>query len=189
MRGSHSWGLLSFQRTPPAAAAEGGSVGLDTAEAAPAPVASPNDFFGQDLPAQKRGLHSAAQQLVGPAAAEWQEVPAVLPLGGVSFHDDFCIHGSSANSSGRLRRSLACHMRTNRSWLKPHLRRTAVAAGGRSLATDEVPAGGVAVCPIIFGTKAYEVQRRQEASIIFDLGDNSAAAGGSLALPPRLSRL
>ena len=45
----------------------------------------------------------------------WQEVRNLLPAGGVSFHDRLTFHGSKANYSGRPRRSLAIHMRTENS--------------------------------------------------------------------------
>jgi ectoine hydroxylase-related dioxygenase (phytanoyl-CoA dioxygenase family) len=45
----------------------------------------------------------------------WSETSAILSPGGVSFHDDYTLHGSGPNISGAPRRSLAVHMRTERS--------------------------------------------------------------------------
>lgn len=67
-----------------------------------------SDFFGQDLDALKANI--LAEQ-----GHEWKEVSAVLPPGGVSFHDDLTYHGSGANHSGGPRRSFAVHMRTEKS--------------------------------------------------------------------------
>ncbi len=67
-----------------------------------------SDFFGQDLAQQKR-------ELVAQANGEWVEVAATLPKGGVSFHHCLTLHGSGPNSSTRPRRSLAVHLRTERS--------------------------------------------------------------------------
>jgi len=66
------------------------------------------DFYGQD-DAAVRG------QIRVPAGEGWEEVPAVLPLGGVSFHHQLTFHGSGANTAGFSRMSLALHMRTDRS--------------------------------------------------------------------------
>jgi hypothetical protein len=147
--GSHRWGLL---RT------------------------NGNDFFGHNLPAQKAALLAAA-----PRGVCWRETQAQLRPGGVSIHDDFTIHGSGPNShtEGRLRRSLACHLRTNRSCL-----RTVADAGSRASAWPILPAeegyrsnhpsGGKGawrwpategVCPVIFGVSAFEAQRAREAPI------------------------
>jgi hypothetical protein len=49
----------------------------------------------------------------------WDEVPVLLPAGGVSFHDRLTFHGSDVNESGRPRRSLAIHMRTEQSEPNP----------------------------------------------------------------------
>ncbi|MCX5661807.1 MAG: phytanoyl-CoA dioxygenase family protein [Planctomycetota bacterium] len=67
-----------------------------------------SDFFGQDLESQRRGIAM-------PEGAAWEEVAAILPPGGISIHDDLTIHGSGLNHSGRPRRSLAIHMRTQAS--------------------------------------------------------------------------
>ena len=67
-----------------------------------------SDFFGQDLAEQKRELAALASD-------EWVEVAATLPKGGVSFHHCLTLHGSGPNYSAGPRRSLAIHMRTERS--------------------------------------------------------------------------
>lgn len=64
------------------------------------------DFFAADY---------RAQQVAVPAGERWEEISATLPPGGVSFHDQRTLHGSGANHSGRPRRALAIHMRTERS--------------------------------------------------------------------------
>lgn len=66
------------------------------------------DFFTQDIEAQKQDIHL-------PEGAQWAEVPAVLPPGGVSFHHNLTFHGSGPNRSGRLRCSFAIHLRTENS--------------------------------------------------------------------------
>ncbi len=66
------------------------------------------DFFAADAERQKETLRL-------PPGADWHEVEAVLPPGGVSFHDQLTLHGSGANRSGRPRRSFAIHLRTDRS--------------------------------------------------------------------------
>jgi hypothetical protein len=67
------------------------------------------DFFGQDMDAQQANLKAAGHQ------GGWQEISGALPSGGVSFHHRLTIHGSSANTSHRPRRSFAIHLRTERS--------------------------------------------------------------------------
>jgi ectoine hydroxylase-related dioxygenase (phytanoyl-CoA dioxygenase family) len=67
-----------------------------------------NDFFKQDLADQRSAISL-------PAGETWQEVAAILPPGGVSFHDDYTLHGSGPNASGLPRRSLAVHLRTQNS--------------------------------------------------------------------------
>ncbi len=67
-----------------------------------------SDFFGQDLDTLKANI--LAEQ-----GHAWNEVSAVLPPGGVSFHDDLTYHGSGANRSSGPRRSFAIHLRTEKS--------------------------------------------------------------------------
>ena len=50
-----------------------------------------------------------------PEGEEWNEVTAVLPPGGVSFHHCLTFHGSGPNYSSEPRRSFAIHMRTDKS--------------------------------------------------------------------------
>ncbi|MCC6443718.1 MAG: phytanoyl-CoA dioxygenase family protein [Armatimonadetes bacterium] len=66
------------------------------------------DFYAQDLSGQKETLGI-------PAGSAWEEVSAILPPGGVSFHHNLTFHGSGPNESGFPRRSLAVHMRTRNS--------------------------------------------------------------------------
>jgi ectoine hydroxylase-related dioxygenase (phytanoyl-CoA dioxygenase family) len=66
------------------------------------------DFFGQALDDQRTGFSL-------PEGAEWSEVPAILPPGGVSFHDKLTLHASGPNVSGRPRMSFAIHLRTEKS--------------------------------------------------------------------------
>ena len=70
-----------------------------------------SDFFAQNLDGQRHAIEARGQA--------WDEVPALLPAGGVSFHDRLTFHGSEANLSARPRRSLAIHLRTERSWPDP----------------------------------------------------------------------
>jgi ectoine hydroxylase-related dioxygenase (phytanoyl-CoA dioxygenase family) len=66
------------------------------------------DFYGQD--------HEALRERIAlPEGALWEEVAAILPPGGVSFHHNLTYHGSGPNRSGEPRRSFAIHMRTERS--------------------------------------------------------------------------
>jgi len=43
----------------------------------------------------------------------------VLPAGGVSVHDWRTLHGSGPNHGTTMRKSLAIHFRTGRSWPRP----------------------------------------------------------------------
>lgn len=66
------------------------------------------DFFEQDLDRQ-------GASLLLPEGETREEVAAILPPGGVSFHDCLTFHGSGPNRSGGLRRSFAVHLRTQNS--------------------------------------------------------------------------
>ncbi len=66
------------------------------------------DFFEQNLEGQKHGISV-------PEGANWEEVSGAIPKGGVTFHHKLTFHGSQANVSGRPRRSLAVHLRTQNS--------------------------------------------------------------------------
>jgi len=67
-----------------------------------------SDFYGQDHEAQRQGIQV-------PPGHNWEEVPALLPPGGVSFHHNLTYHGSGPNRSPAPRRSFAVHLRTERS--------------------------------------------------------------------------
>lgn len=66
------------------------------------------DFFAPDAERQR-------DQIRVPPGQSWEEIEAVLPPGGVSFHDQLTLHGSGTNRSGAPRRSFAIHLRTERS--------------------------------------------------------------------------
>ena len=66
------------------------------------------NFFDPDM---KNG--QAAYPVPGDAG--WDEVPAIMPPGGASFHHRRTIHGSGPNLSSSPRRSYAVHLRTERS--------------------------------------------------------------------------
>jgi hypothetical protein len=67
-----------------------------------------SDFYGQDHEAQR-------QEIRVPDGEQWEEVAALLPPGGVSFHHNLTYHGSGPNRTDQPRRSFAIHMRTGRS--------------------------------------------------------------------------
>lgn len=92
-----------------------------------------NDFFAQDIAGQKRTIPI-------PEGEEWHEAAAILPPGGVSFHDDYTLHASGPNISGKPRRSLAVHVRTERSRPVDDLR-----VGLAEFIDD------VTLCPVIYG--------------------------------------
>lgn len=91
------------------------------------------DFYGQDTESQR-------QRIRLPEGAVWEEVTAVLPPGGVSFHHHHTFHGSGPNHSGRPRRSFAIHLRTERS------RPLGGQRQGLARFIDDP-----AYCPVIFG--------------------------------------
>jgi ectoine hydroxylase-related dioxygenase (phytanoyl-CoA dioxygenase family) len=66
------------------------------------------DFYAQDLVAQQHGLDI-------PEGETWEEVTAILPPGGASFHHCLTFHGSGPNLSNVPRRSFAVHLRTQNS--------------------------------------------------------------------------
>ncbi len=70
------------------------------------------DFFAQDL-------HALQANIAIPEGEQWREVPAVLPPGGISFHHRLLFHGSDQNVSAGPRRSLAIHLRTEKSSARP----------------------------------------------------------------------
>jgi Phytanoyl-CoA dioxygenase (PhyH) len=67
-----------------------------------------SDFYGQDHEAQRQAIRV-------PEGKRWDEVPALLPPGGVSFHHNLTYHGSGPNRTREPRRSFAIHLRTERS--------------------------------------------------------------------------
>lgn len=67
-----------------------------------------SDFYGQDN-------ESIRESIDVPEGESWDPAQAILPAGGVSFHDNYTIHGSEVNTSDSPRRSLAVHMRTENS--------------------------------------------------------------------------
>ena len=71
-------------------------------------VCGEGDFFGQDLHAQRGDIQV-------PEGERWEEVNAVMEPGGLSIHHCLTYHGSSANTSGSPRLSLAIHMCTENS--------------------------------------------------------------------------
>ncbi|MBI4558378.1 MAG: phytanoyl-CoA dioxygenase family protein [Candidatus Hydrogenedentes bacterium] len=66
------------------------------------------DFYGQNLETQRHGIQA-------PPGTVWDEVPALLPPGGASFHHCLTFHGSGPNHTTEFRRSFAIHMRTENS--------------------------------------------------------------------------
>ena len=66
------------------------------------------NFFESDIEGLK-------DRMPVPPGQTWTAVPAVLPPGGVSFHHHLTVHGSGPNLSPEPRRSLAIHLRTDRS--------------------------------------------------------------------------
>jgi len=70
------------------------------------------DFFSTDLEQQMDAIRAEDR---GPI----NDVPAVLPAGGVSVHHCLTYHGSGPNQSDQPRRSIAIHMRTEKSTPRP----------------------------------------------------------------------
>ena len=65
------------------------------------------NFFARDQ-------HRLRQEIAVPAGESWEEVPALMPLGGLSVHHCLTYHGSNANLSDSARWSLAVHLRDER---------------------------------------------------------------------------
>jgi len=97
------------------------------------------DFYGQDLLAQKRAISL-------PPGAIWEEDTAILPPGGVSFHNCLTVHGSGPNISSTPRRSFAIHLRTQNS------RPVGDRREGLSQYVDDPT-----LCPILFGAGAKAI--------------------------------
>jgi len=66
------------------------------------------NFWETDLARQHAGIGI-------PAGENWEEVPAILEAGGISFHHNLTLHGSGPNVSDQPRIGLALHLRTERS--------------------------------------------------------------------------
>ncbi len=92
---------------------------------------------------QTDDIETTRAMITVPAGERWQEVAALLPPGGVSTHHHLVFHGSAPNRSGRPRRSLAIHMRTQNS---------APVAGQRAGLTRYID--NLDYCPVIFGQPA-----------------------------------
>lgn len=92
------------------------------------------DFYAQDLSGQRRAMTI-------PDGERWEEVTALLPPGGVSFHDDYVLHASGPNRSGAPRRSFAVHLRTQNA--RP-------ADGKRAGLTEFID--NTELCPVIYGS-------------------------------------
>ena len=103
-------------------------------------------FHEQSLEEQKAACLAAA-----PAGAQWAEEPAILPAGSMSLHDNYTLHGYGPNFSDTYRRSLAIHMRTNKS--AP----TAESAGAGLCAFLHDIEGAN---PVVYGRDAFVAQHR-----------------------------
>jgi len=90
------------------------------------------NFFAQDQDTLKDGIPV-------PEGEEWTEVPVLLPPGGASFHHRRLFHGSHQNTSSQPRLSLAIHMCTEKSRIRPD------SQFATFLHRPEI-------CPVIFGT-------------------------------------
>jgi hypothetical protein len=90
-------------------------------------------FAEQDLDAIKAKVDV-------PPGHQWREVPATLPPGGFSLHDDLTWHGSGPNRSSLPRRAFAIHLRTEKS--------AHIGEKQNSFAkfTDDL-----SLCPVIYG--------------------------------------
>jgi ectoine hydroxylase-related dioxygenase (phytanoyl-CoA dioxygenase family) len=90
------------------------------------------NFYGQDADLMRSAIRV-------PEGENWSEVEAVLPAGGISFHNCLTFHGSGPNHSEQPRRSFAVHLRTEKSRPKNDQR-----AGLTQYIDDH------ALCPIIY---------------------------------------
>ncbi|MEO6876302.1 MAG: phytanoyl-CoA dioxygenase family protein [Opitutaceae bacterium] len=70
------------------------------------------DFFSDQLDALKQRIQAKS------GTHAWQEVAAILPPGGVSFHHRLTVHGSGENHAASPRVSFAIHLRTEKSALR-----------------------------------------------------------------------
>jgi ectoine hydroxylase-related dioxygenase (phytanoyl-CoA dioxygenase family) len=92
------------------------------------------NFYETDLSSQRDGIPV-------PPGEAWSEVPAILGPGEASFHHRRTVHGSGVNVAASPRRSLAIHLRTEKS-APVHL---APPGYTEDLANPDV-------CPVLFGT-------------------------------------
>ena len=89
-----------------------------------------SDFYGQE---------TRPESIQRPQGSEWEEVAALMPAGALSLHDRLTFHGSDINTSAKPRRSLAIHLRTEKSQPK-------AGSGGLCRYIEEEE-----VCPVIYG--------------------------------------
>lgn len=92
---------------------------------------------------QTDDIEATREMITVPEGETWHEVPAILQPGGVSTHHHLVFHGSAPNESGRPRRSLAIHMRTENS---------APADGKREGLTRKIEDDFC--CPVIYGDRS-----------------------------------
>lgn len=97
------------------------------------------DFFEQSEKEQVSSIKV-------PEGQTWDEVPAILSPGSVSFHHNLTYHGSGPNTSSGPRRSLAIHLRTNRSTPVPDPNQVPLEAGRNLVRYLDDPV----FCPIIY---------------------------------------
>ncbi|NQU38543.1 MAG: phytanoyl-CoA dioxygenase family protein [Lentisphaerae bacterium] len=103
------------------------------------------DFFAQEL---------NHEGFTVPPGEQWHETPAILPLGGMSLHHKLTLHGSGPNTSGRPRRSLAIHVRTEKSRPRGNVEGTIVADDLSGYIDD------LELCPIIYGERVASAFER-----------------------------
>lgn len=95
-----------------------------------------SDFFSQDL-------EQLRTRIAATGDGSWDEAPAILPPGGVSFHHGLTYHASGPNYSAGPRRSLAVGLRTEQS--RPRDREKP----GLTRFIDNLD-----YCPVIYGNRA-----------------------------------
>jgi ectoine hydroxylase-related dioxygenase (phytanoyl-CoA dioxygenase family) len=95
------------------------------------------DFFSGNLDSLRDRIRAAHP------GAKWEEASAVLKPGAVSFHHRLTIHGSGANRTTWPRKSVAIHLRTERSALAPGIKYRDV--GWLNDFADE------RACPVMYG--------------------------------------
>jgi hypothetical protein len=96
-----------------------------------------SDFFAKEDQATLRA------QIERTTGDRWEEVEAILPPGGVSFHHSLTYHGSGPNLTSAPRRSFAIHMRTEKSRPRDGLRQ------GLTQFIDDLD-----YCPVIYGQRS-----------------------------------